>query len=142
WARYSAPSARSRCARPGQDPSWACWPWTASGCRWASPSPGCARRDHPPAADKNGVTVNRGSAITGIGCYAPEVVVTNADLEKVFDTSDQWIIERTGIKERRVMSWGPAPHSPVDSTATMAAAAGQAAMDAAGAGPDDIDLLI
>ena len=66
--------------------------------------------------------MNRGSAITGIGCYAPEVVVTNADLEKVFDTSDRWITERTGIKERRVMSWGPAPHSPVDSTATMAAA--------------------
>src|SRR5437762_8923902 len=84
----------------------------------------------------------RGSAITGIGCAVPEVVVSNVDLEKVFDTSDQWITERTGIKERRVMSWGPAPHSPVDSTATMSAAAGQAAMDAAGAGPDDIDLLV
>ena len=84
----------------------------------------------------------RGSAITGIGVYVPEVVITNADLEKVFDTTDQWITERTGIKERRVMSWGPPPHSPTDSTATMAVEAGKAAMAAAGVGPDDINLLI
>src|SRR5204863_7005558 len=100
------------------------------------------RRDQPAAADKNGRTVNRGSAITGVGCFAPEVVVTNADLEKVFETSDQWITERTGIKERRVVSWGPPPHSPVDSTAAMAVNAARAAMEAAGAGPDDIDLLV
>src|SRR5438045_3049241 len=84
----------------------------------------------------------RGSAITGIGVHVPEVVVTNADLEKVFDTTDQWITERTGISERRVVSWGPPPHSPVDSTATMAVEAGRAAMDAAGVGPGDIDLLV
>src|SRR5437660_1343722 len=84
----------------------------------------------------------RGSAITGIGVYVPDVVITNADLEKVFDTTDQWITERTGIKERRVMSWGPPPHSPADSTATMAVEAGRAAMKAAGVGAADIDLLI
>jgi 3-oxoacyl-[acyl-carrier-protein] synthase-3 len=84
----------------------------------------------------------RGSAITGIGTNVPDVVVSNADLEKVFDTSDQWITERTGISERRVVSWGPSPHSPADSTAVMAVEAGRAAMDAAGVGPADIDLLI
>jgi 3-oxoacyl-[acyl-carrier-protein] synthase-3 len=84
----------------------------------------------------------RGSAITGIGVYVPDIVVTNADLERVFDTTDQWITERTGISERRVMSWGPPPHSPDDSTATMAIGAGRAAMDAAGVGPADIDLLV
>ena len=44
----------------------------------------------------------RGSAITGIGINVPDVVVRNADLEKVFDTTDKWITERTGISERRV----------------------------------------
>src|SRR3989338_1939360 len=40
--------------------------------------------------------------ITGLGCYLPETVVKNADLEKILDTSDEWITERTGIKERRI----------------------------------------
>lgn len=43
-----------------------------------------------------------GSKITGIGMYVPERVVTNFDLEKIFDTSDEWITTRTGIKERRI----------------------------------------
>jgi 3-oxoacyl-[acyl-carrier-protein] synthase-3 len=84
----------------------------------------------------------RGSAITGIGCAVPDVVVTNADLEKVFDTSDEWITERTGIKERRVASWGTPPHSPPDSTAAISIEAARQAMDAAGVSPHDIDLLI
>jgi len=40
------------------------------------------------------------SKITGLGFYVPEGVVTNADLSKLMDTTDEWIIERTGIKER------------------------------------------
>ena len=44
----------------------------------------------------------RGACITGIGCYVPEKVLTNQDLEKMVDTSDEWIVTRTGIKERRI----------------------------------------
>src|SRR5437588_9168454 len=84
----------------------------------------------------------RGAAITGIGSALPDLVVTNADLEQVLDTSDQWIRERTGIRERRVVSWGAPPHSPVDSTATLAVEAGEKAMASARVSPADIDLLI
>jgi 3-oxoacyl-[acyl-carrier-protein] synthase-3 len=48
------------------------------------------------------------SLIAGTGSYAPEKVVTNADLEKLVDTNDQWIMERTGIRERRVIADGEA----------------------------------
>ena len=44
----------------------------------------------------------QGCAITGVGSYVPERVLTNADLEKIVETSDEWIITRTGIKERRI----------------------------------------
>ena len=84
----------------------------------------------------------RGSAITGIGSALPDVVVTNKDLETMFTTSDEWIRERTGIHERRVVSWGTGDHSPAGSTATLAADAGAKAMADAGVGPDDIDLII
>ena len=47
-------------------------------------------------------TSNGRISITGIGCNAPERVLTNDELAKMVDTSDEWIIERTGIKERRV----------------------------------------
>ena len=46
------------------------------------------------------------SKISGIGKYLPEKIVTNADLEKIIDTSDEWIQERTGIKERRYVEPG------------------------------------
>jgi len=46
----------------------------------------------------------KGACITGIGCYVPEKVLTNRDLEKMVDTSDEWIVTRTGIKERRIVS--------------------------------------
>ena len=48
----------------------------------------------------------QGCAITGIGSYVPERVLTNADLEKIVETSDEWIITRTGIKERRMAAEG------------------------------------
>ncbi|MGH2406938.1 MAG: beta-ketoacyl-ACP synthase III [Candidatus Limnocylindrales bacterium] len=73
--------------------------------------------------------------ITGWGMYAPERVLTNADLEKLVDTSDEWIVSRTGIRERRVA----APH---ETTATMAAVAGKRAIAVAGLAPDDIDLIL
>jgi 3-oxoacyl-[acyl-carrier-protein] synthase-3 len=73
-----------------------------------------------------------GLRITGWGTAVPDRVVTNADLERTIDTSDEWIVERTGIKERRVGG----------TTASLGTAAGQAALDSAGLTGDDIDMLI
>ncbi len=73
--------------------------------------------------------------ITGWGMYAPDRILTNADLEKLVDTSDDWIRSRTGIRERRVA----APH---ETTATLAAVAGKRALAVAGLEPDDIDLIL
>ncbi|HKY89110.1 MAG TPA: hypothetical protein VJ141_03955, partial [Candidatus Limnocylindrales bacterium] len=58
----------------------------------------------------------RSARITGWGMYAPEGVLTNEDLERLVDTSDEWIFTRTGIRERRIA----APH---ETTATMGAIA-------------------
>jgi 3-oxoacyl-[acyl-carrier-protein] synthase-3 len=73
-----------------------------------------------------------GSRITGIGIALPEKVLTNHDLSEMMDTSDEWIRERTGIRERRV----GAP------TTTLGIEAGRGAMEMAGVGPDEIDLLV
>ena len=74
-------------------------------------------------------------AIAGFGTYAPEKALSNADLEKILDTNDAWITERTGIKERRIVADD-------ESTSTMAIAAAASAMKDAGLTPDDIDLLV
>jgi 3-oxoacyl-[acyl-carrier-protein] synthase-3 len=84
----------------------------------------------------------RGSAIAGIGTALPEAVVTNADLAAVLDTSDEWIVERTGIHERRVKAWGSERPATPDSTAELAVEAGRRAMEHAGVTADEIDLLI
>ena len=73
--------------------------------------------------------------IIGTGSYVPKKVLTNHDLEKMVDTSDDWITERTGIKERRIAADGEA-------TSDMAAKAGEKALEMAGIGPDDIDTII
>ena len=80
---------------------------------------------------ENGMRVG----ITGIGAYVPERVLTNADLERVVDTSDEWIQSRTGIRERRVA----AAH---ETTASMSAVAGLRAIRTAGIEPDDIDVIL
>ena len=77
----------------------------------------------------------RSVRISGWGMYAPERVLTNADLERVVDTSDEWIRTRTGIRERRVA----AAH---ETTATLAAIAGKRAIAVAGLEPDDIDVIL
>ena len=77
----------------------------------------------------------RSVRISGWGMYAPEHVMTNADLERVVDTSDEWIRSRTGIRERRVA----AAH---ETTATLAAIAGKRAIAVAGLEPDDIDVIL
>jgi 3-oxoacyl-[acyl-carrier-protein] synthase III len=73
--------------------------------------------------------------VTGWGRYAPSQVLTNADLEKMVDTTDEWIQSRTGIRERRVA----AAH---ETTASMGAVAGLRAIRTAGIEPDDIDLIL
>jgi len=74
-------------------------------------------------------------AITGWGTAVPDTRITNADLEARMDTSDAWIVERTGIRERRVAG-------PDETTATLGAAAAAQAIKRAGLTPADIDLLI
>lgn len=73
--------------------------------------------------------------ITGTGSYAPEKILTNQDLEASVDTSDAWIMERTGIRERRIA----ASH---ENTSDLAAEAAKRALDAAGMTAGDIDLII
>lgn len=77
----------------------------------------------------------RAVRLTGWGRYAPAQVLTNADLAKIVDTSDEWIVSRTGIRERRVA----AAH---ETTASMGAVAGLRAIRTAGLEPDDIDLIL
>jgi 3-oxoacyl-[acyl-carrier-protein] synthase-3 len=76
------------------------------------------------------------SRIAGIGVYLPDKKVTNDDLSKVMDTSDEWIQERTGITERRYAQ----KHK--ESTSTMGAAAATKAIEHAGINPTDIDFVI
>ena len=76
------------------------------------------------------------SRITGLGFYVPDNVVTNDDLSKIMDTTDEWIIERTGIKERRFFVEG------VDTVSSMGAAAAKIALERAGKKPEDVDMLV
>ena len=73
--------------------------------------------------------------VAGIGSYLPEKVVTNKDLEKMMDTSDEWIRERTGIKRRHIAADD-------ETTASLGVEAAKRAMAAAGVEPEDIDLII
>lgn len=77
------------------------------------------------------------SKIIGLGKYVPEQVVTNDDLSKLMDTSDEWIQERTGIKERRHIKKGDG-----NSTALMGLKAARQAIDRAGIDKDDIELIV
>ena len=77
----------------------------------------------------------RHAHVTGWGRYAPAQVLTNADLERMVDTNDEWIRTRTGIRERRVA----AAH---ETTASMGAVAALRAIRTAGIDPDDVDLIL
>lgn len=74
-------------------------------------------------------------AIAGTGSYVPERVLTNADLENMMDTSDEWIRERTGIRERRIAAEG-------EFTSHMATHAAQRALENAGMTAAELDLII
>jgi len=76
-----------------------------------------------------------GVHLTGWGSYAPSLVLSNADLEHMVDTNDEWIVSRTGICERRIAG-------PDETTASMASVAGLRAIATAGLQPDDIDLIL
>ena len=75
------------------------------------------------------------SHILGTGSYAPSRILTNHDLERIVHTSDAWITERTGIKERRIAADG-------EVTSDMAVAAARKALEMAGTDPIDLDMII
>ncbi len=73
--------------------------------------------------------------IAGLGVYAPERVVTNQDFERTLDTSDEWIVERTGIRFRHIAGDD-------ETTSTLATGAARAALESAGIEPSSIDLIV
>jgi len=73
--------------------------------------------------------------ITGVGAHAPKRILTNADLEKMVDTNDEWIVQRSGIRERHVVDEGEA-------TSDLAVRAAQQALERANLVADDIDFII
>ncbi len=75
------------------------------------------------------------AAFRSIGAYIPQKVLTNADFEKMVDTSDEWIVKRTGIKERHIAAED-------ESTSDMAAKAAKVAIERAGLNTEDIDLVV
>src|SRR5919197_1218254 len=81
------------------------------------------------------VSRNGAIGITGVGCYVPDRVLTNDDLAKIVDTSDEWITERTGIKERHVAAADQA-------ASDLALPSARKALAAAGLDPADVDLVI
>jgi 3-oxoacyl-[acyl-carrier-protein] synthase-3 len=78
---------------------------------------------------------HRRAAITALGTHVPERVMTNADLEKIVDTSDEWIRTRTGIERRHVVE----PGTPTSAIATLAA---QEALRRRGMGAEELDLIV
>lgn len=75
------------------------------------------------------------AVVTGVGAFLPKKILSNEELSKSVDTSDEWIRERTGIRERHIASEG-------ELTSDLAVAAAREAMRAAGVGPADIDLIV
>jgi 3-oxoacyl-[acyl-carrier-protein] synthase-3 len=73
--------------------------------------------------------------IIGVGSYAPSRILTNQELEKMVDTSDEWIVQRTGIRERRIVDEGEGPSD-------LAVRAARQAMDRAQVAPDEIDFIV
>jgi 3-oxoacyl-[acyl-carrier-protein] synthase-3 len=73
--------------------------------------------------------------IIGVGAYAPKRVLTNADLERMVDTSDEWIVQRSGIRQRHVVDEG-------ETTSDLAVRAAQQALERANLVPEDIDFIV
>jgi 3-oxoacyl-[acyl-carrier-protein] synthase-3 len=81
------------------------------------------------------VTELREAGILGTGSYVPERILSNADLEKMVDTSDEWIFARTGMRERRIAA-------PSEATSDLCVAAARRAIEDAGVAPTDVDLVL
>jgi 3-oxoacyl-[acyl-carrier-protein] synthase-3 len=77
----------------------------------------------------------RGATIVGTGMYVPERVLTNAELEHMVETSDEWIVERTGIRERRISA-------PGERSSDLGVIAAQHALEMAGVDPKEVDQII
>src|SRR6266542_6747893 len=77
----------------------------------------------------------KNAVITGWGFYAPSRVMTNAELERIVDTSDEWITSRTGIRERRIASEG-------ETTSSMSTRAARVALERARLRPQDVQLIV
>ncbi len=75
------------------------------------------------------------AVITGVGHYVPSKVLTNQELEQIVDTSDEWIITRTGIKERRILEDGKG-------SSYMGAFAAKRALEEAGMRSDELELIV
>src|SRR5579862_4781913 len=75
------------------------------------------------------------AVVQGIGHSVPDKVLSNADLSKMVDTNDEWIVQRTGIRERRIAAEN-------ETTASLATLAGRKAIESAGLQPKDIELII
>lgn len=76
------------------------------------------------------------AAITGVGGYVPETILSNKDLEQMVDTTDEWILSRTGIKERRILK------EPYQGCSTLAVRAAQDLIEKKGIDPKSIDLVL
>jgi len=76
------------------------------------------------------------SRIVGTGSYVPKELLTNADLEKMVETTDEWIMQRVGVKQRHIIGKSS------DNTTTMAVEAAKNALDIAGMSPQEIDMVI
>lgn len=98
-----------------------------------SPTPPKSSSFKNPRARHN--FIGRTCSITGVGAYMPEKILTNADLEKLVNTTDEWITSRTGIKERRLAADD-------EFTSDLGAKAAECAMKNAGVTADQIDLII
>jgi 3-oxoacyl-[acyl-carrier-protein] synthase-3 len=85
--------------------------------------------------DQGKIMPNVGAIIVGTGSFVPEKRLTNDDLSKMVDTNDEWIVQRTGIRERRIAGAG-------ESTATLASHAATRALKAASLEPKDLDLIL
>lgn len=81
------------------------------------------------------MTALKGASITAIGTYVPEKVLTNADLEQLVDTNDEWIVQRTGIRERRISA-------PDQFTSDLCVAAAHDLMERYNKSLDDVDMIL
>src|SRR5687767_14318215 len=77
----------------------------------------------------------RGATIVGTGSSVPDRILTNADLEKIVETSDEWIVSRTGIRERRIIAEG-------QDNSDLAVEASKRALEMAGLSPQDVDHIV